>query len=235
MERDPAEQNTAVGAIGLVGGDEFRGRGDAVDRALLGLAPRTPPSLAILPTAAFHENPELAAANGLAHFQRLGAQPYAVMILDRATANDESLVSELRKADLVYLSGGSPTHLLDSLRGSRAWDSLVEMWQRGVVIAGSSAGAMVLCQKMLYRDHLLDGLGLIRRVAVVPHFENSSPGSIERLQSAIPADLTLLGTDSATGSVGIGSQWQVVGAGRVTIITKSSSLSLPAGKKFDLT
>ena len=202
---------------------------------LLRLASRTPASLAVLPTAAFHENPQLAAANGLAHFERLGAKPYAVMIVDGATANDQNLVNQLRKADFVYLTGGSPTHLLDSLRGSRAWDCLVEMWQGGVVIAGSSAGAMVLCETMLYRGQLFDGLRLIRRVAVVPHFENSSPGSIERLQSDIPANLILFGIDSATGCIRIGSQWQVMGVGKVTIITKSNCLSVPAGEEFDLT
>jgi len=224
----------SLGAIALVGGDEFKAKVAAVDRFLLDLAARSPASVAILPTAATPENPELAAANGLAHFQSLGAKPHAVMILDSPTANDDVRVSQLQEADLVYLTGGSPMHLLDSLRGSRAWQCLVEMWRRGVIIAGSSAGAMVLCDKMLYRGQLLDGLGLVRQVAVVPHFEDSSTDFIERLQSAIPTDLTLLGIDSATGYVGIGSQWRVVGAGQVTMITKSSCLSFPAGTEPDL-
>ena len=227
-------QDKAVGPIGLVGGDEFRGPAAAFDQLLLSLAPRTPASVAILPTAAVDGNPHLTAAHGVSHFARLGAQPYAVMIHDAATANDERLVDELRRADIVYFSGGSPTHLLDSLNKSAAWSCLLERSQQGVILAGSSAGAMVLAERVLYRGQDLDGLGHVRGVVVLPHFERSSAERVEQLRSSLPPDLTLLGIAGATGCVRHAGEWLVEGPGQVSVITKSSTEVFAAGARFRL-
>ena len=227
-------EDEAVGPIGLVGGDEFRGPAAPFDRLLLSLVPRTPASVAILPTAAVEGNPRLAAAHGVSHFERLGAEAYPVMIRDGATANDERLVAELRRADIVYISGGSPTHLLESLRNSAAWSCLVERSQEGVILAGSSAGAMVMAERVLYRGQDLDGLGHVRGVVVAPHFERSTAERVEQLQSSLPPDLTLLGIAGATGCVRQAGEWLVEGPGKVSVITSSSTEVFAAGARFRL-
>ena len=227
-------QDEAVGPIGLVGGDEFRGPAAAFDRLLLSLAPRSPASVAILPTAAVDGNPHMAAAHGVSHFERLGAQPYPVMIQDAATANDERLVAELRRADIVYISGGNPTHLLESLNESAAWSCLVERSQQGMILAGSSAGAMVLAERMLFRGQDLAGLGHVRGVVVLPHFERSSAERVEQLRSSLPPELTLLGIAGATGCVRQAGEWLVEGPGEVSVITSSNTEVFAAGARFRL-
>ena len=62
-----------AGLIALIGGNEFRPDCEPMDRALLARLDAEL-KVVILPTAAAHENPRLAADNGVRYFRRLGAQ-----------------------------------------------------------------------------------------------------------------------------------------------------------------
>ena len=220
--------------VALVGGDEFTSRSDGLDRELLRLAAGTPPNVAILPTAAEPENPQLAAAHGIDHFRKLGADAYAVMVLDQRSANDQGLVDELRKANLIYLTGGSPTHLLASLKDSLAWSRIAQLVQSGVLIVGSSAGAMALCEHITFGGQRLEGLGLIPGVAVLPHFEGGPDERLHELRAGVPEGVTLLGIDGATGCLWQGDEWRVAGVGRVHVITLVGIAVVASGETFDL-
>ena len=74
-----------AGLIALVGGNEFRPDCEPMDRALLARLGSTP-KVVIVPTAAAHENPRLAADNGVHYFRRLGAQAGAGRLSGRARA-----------------------------------------------------------------------------------------------------------------------------------------------------
>ena len=225
----------AFGPIGLVGGDEFRVPATAFDRLLLGLARRNPASVAILPTAAAADgNPYLAAAHGVEHFERVGASAFSVNIYYAATANDAAIVDELRRADMVYIAGGSPSHLLASLKDSLAWSCLIDLAQKGVIIAGSSAGAMIFGERMHYRGQDVDGLGLVPGVAVMPHFERVPEERAAQLQASLSPGLTLLGIGGATGCVLHGGEWLVEGPGQVTVISQSGIENFVAGARFEL-
>lgn len=220
--------------VALVGGDEFTSKSDGLDRELLRLAEGARPNVAILPTAAEPENPQLAAAHGIDHFRRLGADAYAVMILGQRSANDRGLVDELNEADLIYLTGGSPAHLLTSLKDSLAWPQIVRLFQSGVVLAGSSAGAMALCEHVTFGGQQLAGLGLIPGVAVLPHFERSSDERLQQLRAGAAVGVTLLGIDGATGCLRQGGEWRVAGDGRAHVITRAGIAVAASGEAFDL-
>jgi cyanophycinase-like exopeptidase len=111
-----------TGWLALVGGAEFRPGCDEADRTLMDAVGGAGARVAILPTAAAVEgSPRMAAANGVRHFNRLGAHAEGVMIVDAATANEPSLAAQLAEAQLVYMAGGDPGHLLRSLSDSLAW------------------------------------------------------------------------------------------------------------------
>src|SRR5438045_662456 len=131
-----------MGTIALVGGNEFRPECEPMDLALLQRIDGKPPKVAILPTAAAHDGPEIAADNGVRYFTALEARPYAVMVIDEAGANDAGHVSKVQDADMVYLAGGNPWLLLEILRGSGVMTAITRLYEQGGVIAGSSAGAM---------------------------------------------------------------------------------------------
>ena len=230
----PTGHDNSLGPIALVGGDEFRGPADAFDRLLISLAPQDRPAVAILPTAAADSNPYLAADHGVRHFERLDAAPYSVMIRDSATANDEALIEELRRADIVYFSGGDPLYLLETIRGSLAWTCIQELSQHGAIVAGSSAGAMILGQRMAFRGQEMDALAAVPGVVVLPHFERSSADRVKQLRASLAPDLTLLGIAGATGCVRQGKEWRVDGPGVVSVITRSDTQVFSAGDSFTL-
>ena len=62
-----------TGLIALIGGNEFRPDCEPMDRALLARL-AAEPIVVILPTAAAHENPRLAADNDVRYFRRLSAR-----------------------------------------------------------------------------------------------------------------------------------------------------------------
>ena len=220
--------------VALFGGEEFTEAAEAFDRELLQLVDAKVPNVAILPTAAKSENAYLAAAHGITHFRKLGADPYGVMIVDEVTADAPVLVAELAGAEIVYLTGGSPADLLEAMRDSKAWQKLLEMADDRTVIAGSSAGAMVLGERMAFGGKETEALGLVAGVIVLPHFERAEAERIEQLVKAAPAGMTYLGIDGATGCLRAGDEWRVTGAGRVHVITRDGSEVVESGGVFRL-
>ncbi|SVE45231.1 uncharacterized protein METZ01_LOCUS498085, partial [marine metagenome] len=60
------------GSLALVGGDEFQSGCQDLDLAVLETTKLEKPAVLILPTAAAHQNPSKAAANGIEYFSKLG-------------------------------------------------------------------------------------------------------------------------------------------------------------------
>ena len=209
--------NDMTGPIALVGGDEFRAGCEEMDRAILEAAGTPSPSLLVLPTAAARENPARAADNGVRHFAALGANADSLMVLDSSHANDAALLAPLAAADVVYVTGGSPAHLLEVLNGSLLLAKLLDANRRGAVLAGSSAGAMVLGEWMRFRGWRR-ALNVLPGLAVLPHHERADPRAVAReLADDAPAGVAALGIDAMSGVLGRPGDWRVVGAGRVTL------------------
>ncbi len=207
------------GMIALVGGDEFRDGTEEMDRAILEAAGVGRPALLVLPTAAAFERPELAAANGVTHFARLGAEAAPLMVEDASHANDAELLAPVDLANVIYFTGGNPSHLLDVLTGSALLDKLKECLKRGAIVAGSSAGAMVMGSWMRFRGEWRRALGIAPGIAVLPHHERARPDDVAReLAETAPRGITCLGIDARAACFGIpGSQWKALGAGNVTV------------------
>jgi cyanophycinase len=221
------------GLIALVGGNEFRPECEAMDRSLLARI-GTNPRVIILPTAAARENPGLAAENGIRHFQRLGARAEAAMVVDPATARDGKLLGMIQNADLVYLTGGDPVYLLETLGNSAAWEAALEVWKSGRCLAGSSAGAMVLGGRMWAPGQgWRKGLGLLPRLAVIPHQARlASLWNAKHMRASLPEEITLVGIDEATALVG--PPWGVVGMGKVMIYESVEKTMYTQGQPVDL-
>ena len=158
-----------MGTMILMGGNEFRTECVAMDRAMLARLPEQPPRVVIVPTAAAHQQPAMAAQNGIRHFDLLGAKASAAMIISRADANSREIARQFERAGLVYLTGGNPWYLLQTLRETRCWEAIRAVWRRGGVVVGSSAGAMVLGDRMWWNNMWAVGLGMAPRAAVLPH------------------------------------------------------------------
>ena len=95
------------------------------------------------------------------YFRSLGAS--TVNIVNYSNTNVE-IKEKMSKSDLVYLTGGVPSVLVERLKKS-GMSSLLENFEG--VIVGRSAGALALCSKCVitYRSNcavkVIDGLGLV--------------------------------------------------------------------------
>ncbi len=215
--------NGAGGLIAFMGGNEFRPNCRDMDKALLSMTGLNQPSAVIITTAA-DEYPQLAAQNGITYFKSLGIKASAAMILHRSDAEQAALVQSLHDADILYLTGGNPVYLLQTLVGTLAEDAIREHVRRGKLIVGSSAGAMLLADKMASRRlNWQKALGLIPRVGVLPHFEDVPRDEIEERRKELEETAVLLAIDTATCCVGpnVEGGWQVLGEGRVGVYLAS--------------
>ena len=227
----------------LVGGDEFRPACAAMDAGILALTGQTQPRVAIIPTAAAWENPGRAADNGVRHFAGLGAAAYGINIIRASDARDPALVSQIAGADVIYFTGGSPEHLLSVLAGSPLLDAVREANAAGAVWCGSSAGAMVLGQRMR-RPSASGGvaaLSIIPGIMVLPHHERSDPAAVSaqlamELDETGESGLVALGIDGATGILLDPDGASVSGAGGVTVYRAGGWQRYAAGDRIaDLT
>ena len=226
------------GAIALVGGDEFLPGCEEMDSSILAVTGKQEPEVLVVPTAAT-AHPEMAASNGTNHLTALGARAKELMVLDRKDANDLELVHQVYTADVVYFTGGNPDYLLATLRGSRLLAIIEErLATRMLVLAGSSAGAMVMGSSMRKPSSKVwvHGLGVVKNLAVLPHHEGSDPAMVSRgLRDTAPPGLVVLGIDAKTCCLGEPGNWTVMGVGNVTVYqdglwtTFSAGSSLPPG------
>ena len=225
-----------AGEIGLVGGEEFRQGCEEMDREIMRASGQHPSRVVIIPTAAV-TGPVKAANDGVTHFSRLGGNSSQLMVLDRSQADDAGFVRPVEGAGVIYFTGGNPDHLLTTLQDSRLLAAILAAVEKGAVLAGSSAGDMVMGAFMRRPSGggWVEALGLVPGVAVLPHHERRDPAETSReLQDQVPADLTVLGIDARSGCLGGPGNWRVVGSGKVTVYRGSdwtvyqSGESLPA-------
>ena len=105
------------------------------------------------------------------------------------------------------------------------------------VIAGSSAGAMVLCE--YYYDpissQVAKGLNLVKSTCILPHHNTFGKDWIPRLQN-LPPNTILLGIDEETGVLNDASlnTWRVYGKGRITLYHSGHVDEFEAGQAFAL-
>jgi cyanophycinase len=217
-----------TGPLALVGGAEWR-EGCTFDRNLL--AASGADEVLILPTAAAYEHPARSVEWAERYFSELGAKARGLMILARPDAEEEANVAALRDARFIYLGGGSPLHLRSVLKDSAAWEALREAWQGGAVLAGSSAGAMALCDPMVdpRGGAFTLGLGLLAQVAIIPHHDTWSPEKAKRTITLAPAGLPVVAIDEQTALIrGTDGAWTVGGAGKVVVFVDGHEAGLEA-------
>jgi cyanophycinase len=228
-----------MGYIVLEGGAEFGGLMSEPDRRALALAGGFNARLSIIPAAAAPDNNhQRAGQKGVRWFEKLGAtQVTALPLIDLISANNPALVEALKQSRLIYLLGGFPQYLAQTLMGSLSWKAVLAAHEAGAVLAGSSAGAMVLCE--YYYDPaaqaIRNGLNLIPRVCVLPHHNAFGKSWAKPLTQKHP-EILFVGIDEETGMINEGpqGQWRIYGKGSVTQYHRKETRSYLKEETFAL-
>lgn len=168
-------------------------------------------------------------------FRRLGVRHlYKLDVESREEAKSERKVRILDDADAVFFTGGDQLKITTLLGDTPIFDRVREIFLGGGIIAGTSAGASVVCETMLVAGpgdsshkigatvKMAPGLGLMRHAVVDQHF--AERGRMGRLIGAVTQNPRVLGIgiDEDTAVVVQDHRYfTVLGAGAVYVVDGS--------------
>lgn len=168
-------------------------------------------------------------------FLSLGAKEVQVLdVSDRTQANRQGIGKEFETSSGIFFTGGDQLRITGLLGGTLVGRMLQKLYEKGVIIAGTSAGASVMSDTMIVGGEagtakkssltMAPGLGLLRSVVIDQHF--AQRGRIGRLLSAISQNPYVLGVgiDEDTAIlVQSDARVSVIGSNTVTVVDASSS------------
>ncbi|WP_375503794.1 cyanophycinase [uncultured Nostoc sp.] len=212
----------------IIGGAEDKKEDCQILREFVRRAGGTKARIVIMTAAT--ELPREVGENYIRVFERLGCED--ARIVDTETRNDASSSSALEtvsKATGIFFTGGDQARITSVIKDTELDRAIHKRFAEGAVIAGTSAGAAVMPDKMIVegdsqtnpRVEIVDmgpGLGFLPGVVIDQHFLQR--GRLGRLISALiqePADLGF-GIDENTAMVVTDKQVEIIGEGSVTIV-----------------
>jgi cyanophycinase len=225
----------AVGGAGpvmVIGGAEDRFRDKVILGTFATLAGGADGSVVVISTASSLGDAATRAYREL--FLGLGiGSVTGIRPEEREEADDPAVVSALSEATGVFLTGGNQSRLTQVVAGTRLGDAISNVHDRGVVLAGTSAGASALASHMVAFGRpgptpkhrmvtLAAGLGIVPGVVIDQHFEER--GRIGRLLALVAQSPSLLGIgiDEDTCAVVTADRvLHVLGRGAVTLVDGS--------------
>lgn len=217
------------GPLVVVGGEEFMPGNELQDELLVRAARRLGedrPAF-VIATAAVRHSPERAVATARGWFAGLGLDVVELPVRTRGRANATETVELAGRGRFFYLCGGDPGIVPATLSGTAGWAAILDVWRDGAPLAGSSAGAMALGEWTLIRSRMpgdarrepREGLAVLPRAAVLPHFDDFGERWIDSATAALRGrDATLLGVDARSAAVWSDGTWCAMGRGAVTVI-----------------
>ncbi len=166
-------------------------------------------------------------------FRELGAEVHVVRIETRADGEDPKTLALMQEMTGIFFTGGDQGRIVTMLGGTELARTIRRAHRSGCVVAGTSAGASVLCDHMIAQGKkgyaprrelvmLAPGLGLSRKLVIDQHFAQRH--RIGRLFSAVAMNPFLIGVgiDEDTAIVlRADKKMDVIGRGTVTVIDGS--------------
>jgi cyanophycinase len=145
--------------------------------------------------------------------------------LDRTTSDSDRFVEVLRGATGVWILGGFPGRLVHSYLGTRTEGAIRELLDRGGIVGGESAGALIQASwpdttddeftpeiRALIKAYVRGGFGLLTNVAVFPHFDKRGSEAAVKFSKDYPGQVGI-GIDEETALLVKDDHFQVVGQG----------------------
>ena len=217
-----------------IGGNEKKSEYSDIFQEMVELAGGNKARIVVVPTAS--EDPKERARDYQKLFSNFNPQSIDVVhIGERPDAGSATLARIVGKATLFMFGGGDQLRLSSLIGGTPLHKALLERYQSGsCVIAGTSAGAAVIPEGMIFQNNrfrafrkggieMTKGLGLIHDMIFDTHFVERS--RVSRLVHAVSTNPAVLG-------LGIGentglliedeTKARVIGAGTVIVVDGSA-------------
>ncbi|MTI96811.1 MAG: cyanophycinase [Firmicutes bacterium] len=167
-------------------------------------------------------------------FNRLGAKEVISLdVTSREAAGQEGFTGEIIEAGGIFFTGGDQLRITSMLGGTAVDAALKEAYNRGTVIAGTSAGASVMSATMIVGGDgdstphqgslsMAPGMGLVREVVIDQHF--AQRGRLGRLVSAVAQQPAILGIgidEDTAVLINRQGRMDVIGSQTVTVVDGS--------------
>ena len=180
--------------------------------------------------------PDSSAYYATNQFYKLGITNVYGLNFVKDESPNASKLDSIRKAKLIYISGGDQSRFMDIVKGTEIEILIHEAYKKGALIAGTSAGAAVMSKMMITGTELKHpeyastfrnlesenietaiGLGLMTNIIVDQHFVKRS--RYNRLLTAIIEypEITGVGIDESTAILVSGNTMEVVGESQVIV------------------
>lgn len=187
-------------------------------------------NIVVIPTAS--SIPEEVGSNYLEAFSKLGCKNVTVLDI-RSTEDSEkkSSIDLIEAANCIMFSGGNQSKITDKIGGTSIHKILIERYknEHDFVIAGTSAGAMVMTDEMIAGGSaseafvkgavkMYKGLGLIPELIIDTHFIQR--GRFGRVSEAVAKFPSLLGLGLAEDTgiiIKNGNDCTIIGSGMVIV------------------
>ena len=232
-------QNTK-GKLFIIGGGH---RSDALMMPLISISElKKKDYVVVLPMSS--EEPDSAYIYFKEQFQKLTSNPIIMLNFDNKSTNNKVLNDSLQNAKLIFISGGDQTRFMDIVKNTPTYTAIHQAYKNGSTIAGTSAGAAVMCEHMITGNQKLEpkysatfdnirydnletslGLGLIKNVIIDQHFLKRS--RYNRLLSALVEfpDHIGIGIDESTALIVRNKEIEIAGESEVIVVQKPKGIT----------
>ncbi|WP_396171584.1 cyanophycinase [Flavobacterium sp.] len=231
---------TPKGKLFIIGGGN---RSDKLMTQLLSISSlQKKDYIVVLPMSS--EEPDSAYIYFKKQVEKLTPNPIVMLNFNKTTATNKVLVDSLQKAKLIFISGGDQSRFMGVVSKTPVFEAIHKAYQNGSTIAGTSAGAAVMCEHMITGNQKLDtkytetfnnirydnletaeGLGLVKNVIIDQHFLKRS--RYNRLISGLvefPSHIGI-GIDESTAIIVRNKEIEIVGESEVIVIQNPKGIT----------
>lgn len=217
----------------IIGGAEDKLRKRRILKEFVAAAGGLDARIAVIPTAS-SLGPEILDVYDALFRAEGAAEVTEVRPQTREDASDPDLVKRISEATGVFMTGGNQLKLSAIICGTPVGDAIVEAHGRGVVVAGTSAGASIQSSHMVAfgqpgatprqrMTQLAAGLGLLQSTVIDQHFaQRNRYGRLLMIVSQSPSLLGLAVDEDTAAIVETDADGnevlRVLGRGAVTIM-----------------
>jgi cyanophycinase len=228
------------GKLFIIGGGN---RSDALMNQLLSISElQKKDYIAVLPMSS--EEPDSAYIYFKKQVEKLTPNPIVMLNFNKQTATNQVLVDSLKKAKLIFISGGDQSRFMGVVHNTPVFKAIHQAYANGSTISGTSAGAAVMCENMITGNQKLEpeysstfdnirynnletaaGLGLIKNVIIDQHFLKRS--RYNRLLSALVEFPTHIGIgiDESTAIIVRNNEIEIVGESAVIVMKNPKGIT----------
>jgi len=224
----PSPSHPNRGPLIAIGGAEDKLGDRAILRLVVERAGGKKAKIAIFPTASSIPNEMAPLYEKI--FRSFGAEAETVWVDQRSDGEDPKKLAQVKDATAIFFTGGAQGRIVTLIGGTPMAQAVRRAHRAGAVVAGTSAGASVVCDHMIAQGRkayaprrrnitMAPGLGLTKRLVVDQHFAQRH--RIGRLFAAVALNPFLIGVGIDEGTAIVldaDNRIKAIGRGTVTII-----------------